>query len=373
MTNPSKTLEALLLEKRQFSPPKDFAKRAHVRSAVGLPQGGPQLRKVLGGVRRGARLVAALEEGARLEAAAREVVRRRQAQRLASTASTATCDGPRKNKAAIIWEGEPGDRRTLTYCDLLPRGLQVRQRAEDARRQEGRPRRDLHADDSRSWRSRCSPARASARSTRVVFGGFSAESLRDRINDCAGAGCSSPPTAATGAATIVPLKQNVDEALDGRPSIENVVVVQRGAGHAGPRSSEGRDHWWHRARCRTRRSTASRSRWTRRTCCTSSTPPARPASPRASCTRPAATCVGTYATTKLVFDLQGRRRLLVHGRHRLGHRPQLRRLRPARQRRDVRDVRGRARLARRRIASGTSSSATASRSSTRRRRRFARS
>ena len=35
----------------------------------------------------------------------------------------------RRNKAAIIWEGEPGDRRTLTYFDLLPRGLPVRQRA----------------------------------------------------------------------------------------------------------------------------------------------------------------------------------------------------------------------------------------------------
>ena len=55
--------------------------------------------------------------------------------------------------------------------------------------------------------------------------------------------------------------------------------------------------------------------------------------------------VGTYATTKWVFDLQGRRRLLVHRRHRLGHRPQLRRLRPARERRDRRDVRRRARLA----------------------------
>ena len=44
--------------------------------------------------------------------------------------------------------------------------------------------------------------------------------------------------------------------------------------------------------------------------------------------------VGAYATTKWVFDLQGRRRVLVHGRHRLGDRAQLRRLRPARQRRD---------------------------------------
>ena len=47
----------------------------------------------------------------------------------------------RRNKAAIIWEGEPGDRRTLTYFDLYRAGLPVRQRAQVARREEGRPRR----------------------------------------------------------------------------------------------------------------------------------------------------------------------------------------------------------------------------------------
>ena len=52
--------------------------------------------------------------------------------------------------------------------------------------------------------------------------------------------------------------------------------------------------------------------------------------------------VGTYITTKWVFDLQGRRRLLVHGRYRLGHRPQLHRLRTAAERRHHPDVRRRA-------------------------------
>ena len=51
-------------------------------------------------------------------AAARQVVRRRHSSTSASTASTATSHGARRNKAALIWEGEPGDRRTLTYCDL---------------------------------------------------------------------------------------------------------------------------------------------------------------------------------------------------------------------------------------------------------------
>jgi acetyl-CoA synthetase len=67
----------------------------------------------------------------------------------------------------------------------------------------------------------------------VVFGGFSAEALRDRIND-AQARCSSRPTAATAAGQIVPLKQMADEALKDTPSIQHVVVVQRQAGEPFP-------------------------------------------------------------------------------------------------------------------------------------------
>ena len=57
--------------------------------------------------------------------------------------------GARRNKAAIIWEGEPGDRRVLHLLGAGPGGRPVRQRAQGARRAEGRPRRDLPADDPR--------------------------------------------------------------------------------------------------------------------------------------------------------------------------------------------------------------------------------
>ena len=67
----------------------------------------------------------------------------------------------------------------------------------------------------------------------VVFGGFSAESLRDRIND---AQCSVLVTADGGyrRGQIVPLKQMADEALKDTPSIRHVVVVQRQRGRAVP-------------------------------------------------------------------------------------------------------------------------------------------
>ena len=73
---------------------------------------------------------------------------------------------PRRNKAAIIWEGEPGDVRVLYLRDAAPRGLQVRQRAEEARHPPGR--RGGHATCRwcPSWPSPCWPAPGSARSTR---------------------------------------------------------------------------------------------------------------------------------------------------------------------------------------------------------------
>ena len=83
----------------------------------------------------------------------------------------------------------------------------------------------------------------------VVFGGFSPESLSDRIND---AKAKVLITADGGyrRGQVIPLKRNSDKALESTPSIEHVVVVQRRPGGAGDEAfatmKEGRDHWWHR-------------------------------------------------------------------------------------------------------------------------------
>ena len=151
----------------------------------------------------------------------------------------------RRNKAALIWEGEPGDRRTLTYWDLyrevsafanVLKGLGVK-----------------HGDRVALYLplipelaiAMLACARIGAIHS-VVFGGFSAESLRERIND---AEAVMLVTADGGyrRGHIVPLKQMADEALRETPSIKNVIVVQRQAGAAFPvHVKEGRDHWYHR-------------------------------------------------------------------------------------------------------------------------------
>ncbi len=151
---------------------------------------------------------------------------------------------PRRNKAAIIWEGEPGDRRTLTYFDLH----RLVCRFANALKSLGVKKGDRVAiylpliPEAAVAMLAC--ARIGAVHS-VVFGGFSAEALRDRINDSA---CSVLVTADGGyrRGQIVPLKQMADEALKGTPSIQHVVVVQRHAGDAFPvHITAGRDRWYH--------------------------------------------------------------------------------------------------------------------------------
>jgi len=156
--------------------------------------------------------------------------------------------GPRRNKAALIWEGEPGDRRTLTYWDLY---CDVTRFA-NVLRSLGVGKGDRVAIYlpmvPEAIVSMLACARIGAIHS-VVFGGFSPESLRDRIND---AKAKLLITADGGyrRGQIVPLKRNSDKALEETPSIQNVVVVRRtSAGHADDTFAEmkdGRDHWWHR-------------------------------------------------------------------------------------------------------------------------------
>jgi acetyl-CoA synthetase len=154
----------------------------------------------------------------------------------------------RRNKAAIIFEGEPGDRRVYTYWDLA----REVGRCANALKRLGVTRGDRVAIYLPMIPEAAIAMLACARIGAVhsvVFGGFSAEALRDRIND---AQCTVLITADGGyrRGSVLPLKRFADEAIEQCPSVRHVMVVRRRPGGDGDESfanmTEGRDHWWHR-------------------------------------------------------------------------------------------------------------------------------
>jgi acetyl-CoA synthetase len=153
--------------------------------------------------------------------------------------------GARRNKAALIWEGEPGDRRTFTYFDLHREVCQFA----NVLKQLGVTKGDRVALYMPLIPELAIAMLACARIGavhNVVFGGFSADALRDRIND---AQACVLVTADGGyrRGQMVPLKQMADEALRDASSIRAVVVVKRHGGDRFPiHIQEGRDHWYHR-------------------------------------------------------------------------------------------------------------------------------
>ena len=152
-----------------------------------------------------------------------------------------------RNKVALLWEGEPGDRRAVTYWELY----REVNKFSNALKKLGVRRGDRVAIYMPMIPEVVVAMLACARigaPHSVVFGGFSADSLRDRIND---AKAKAVITADMGfrRGQIVPLKNSVDEALEGTASVEHVVVVRRQAhgddDNPTVRMKEGRDHWYH--------------------------------------------------------------------------------------------------------------------------------
>ncbi|MCZ6821689.1 MAG: acetate--CoA ligase [Deltaproteobacteria bacterium] len=153
-------------------------------------------------------------------------------------------EGPnawRRNKAAIIWEGEPGDQRVLTFGDLhrevckcanVLKGLGVKKGDRVAIYMPMVPELAI---------AMLACTRIGAVHS-IIFGGFSADSIRDRVND---AKAKLVITADGGwrRGQIIPLKDTIDEALRGADSVKHVLVVQRTGQSI--LMKNGRDQWWH--------------------------------------------------------------------------------------------------------------------------------
>jgi acetyl-CoA synthetase len=148
-----------------------------------------------------------------------------------------------RTKAAIVWEGEPGDVRTLTYFELHREVVRLAAALTDL---------GVVAGDRVAIYLGMVPEAAIAMLAcarlgaphSVVFGGFSSDALRDRINDC-GAKVLLTQDGAWRRGQVVPLKRMADAAVAQTPSIEKVVVLRRVGHEREPVAmKDGRDVWW---------------------------------------------------------------------------------------------------------------------------------
>lgn len=237
-------IESVLREKRVFEAPKEFKKRAHISSFT-------QLKKMLREAERDPvafweKQAEALDWFRRWDKAFEwkyPFVKWFLGGQL--NASYQCLDRHiqtwRRNKAAIVWEGEPGDQRILTY-DALYREVC---RFANVLKSLGVKKKDVVAIYMGMIPEAVIAMLACARIGavhNVVFGGFSAEALRERINDSKAVAVITQD-AAFRRGTEVRLKDAVDKALRKAPTVENVIVYRRSGAEI--TMKVGRDHWWH--------------------------------------------------------------------------------------------------------------------------------
>jgi acetyl-CoA synthetase len=237
-------IESVLKEDRVFEPPKDFSAKAHIKNlqeyealyqqALDDPEGfWAGMAKELDWFKPWEKVLEWNPPFAKWFVGGRTNIAHNCLDRHLTTA--------RKNKAAIIWEGEPGDERILTYQALHREVCKFANVLKHL---------GVNTGDRVAIYMPMVPelpiamlacARIGATHS-VVFGGFSAEALCDRIND---AQAKVVVTADGGyrRGSEIPLKKAVDEAIAQTPSIEHVIVYRRTGSQV--HMEPGRDHWWH--------------------------------------------------------------------------------------------------------------------------------
>src|SRR5262245_8592038 len=150
-------------------------------------------------------------------------------------------DGPRKNKAAIVWEGEPGDTRVLRYQDLHRDVCKFANALKKIGIKPGDRVTIYMPMIPEAAIAMLACARIGATHS-VIFGGFSDTAVADRNND-AKARLVITADGSWRRGKIVPLKANVDAALDKSPTVEKCIVFNRANQQVNMKA--GRDLWWH--------------------------------------------------------------------------------------------------------------------------------
>ena len=324
----SSQIDHLLNEDRRFAPSDDFAANA-VATARSLRRAPPPTARGSGPTRRATlHWHTPFTAGARLvEPAVRELVRRRRAQRRLQLPRPARRSRQRRPRRAAVG-GRARRRPPRDLRRAHRRGQAPRERARGTRHRRGRPRRDLHADDPRGDRRdarRRAHRRDPLRRLRRLLGRQPALAHRRRRREARhhrrrrlpqGQGLAAQARRRHGA------RPTATARACRRPSSTCSSSRAAATTSSGPRAATSGGT----TSCRRHPPSTRRRRSPPRTRCSSSIRRARPESRRASCTPRAATSPRRPSRNKVVHDIHPEiRRVLVHGRHRLGHRPQLRR------------------------------------------------
>jgi acetyl-CoA synthetase len=238
-------IESHLVEKRVFKPPRNFSRRARIKSL------GQYRRMYRESMRQPAKFWAREASELVWRAKWKKVLEWKAPfakwfvggkLNISENCLDRHLTGPRRNKAAIIWEGEPGDRRTLTYQQLHREVCRFANVLKRNKIKKGDRVIIYLPNIPEAAIAMLACARIGAVHS-VVFGGFSSESIRDRIID-SGATAVVTADGSYRRGAIVTLKRNVDDALRDSTSIRRVIVFRRAGNDI--HMEEGRDVWWHR-------------------------------------------------------------------------------------------------------------------------------
>ena len=240
----SAQIESLLREKRVYKPPKEFSKKSHIRSlreykrlyaeSVNSPaKFWGRYARELHWFRKWRKVLEWKPPFAKWFVGGTTNISYNCLDRHLTTW--------RKNKAALIWEGEPGDSRVLTYQDLHREVCKFANAMNGLGIKKGDRILIYMPQVPEAAIAMLACARIGAPHS-VVFAGFSAQSVKDRILDTQ---AKAVITADGGyrRGKIVPLKASADQAAADCPSVEHVIVLRRTGESVG--FQEGRDHWWH--------------------------------------------------------------------------------------------------------------------------------
>jgi len=242
--DPGTSIESTLKEKRVFRPPKAFSAKAHIKSMAQYE------RMYRESVRNPEKFWGRVAEELEWFKKWRQVMQwKLPFAKWFVGGKTNICyncldrhlETPRKNKAALIWEGEPGEVRTLTYQQLHHEVCKFANVLKILEIKKGDRVVIYMGMVPELPIAMLACARIGAVHS-VVFGGFSADALRDRTND-AQAVAVITQDGAFRRGTEIRLKSSVDEALKEAPSVRNVIVFRRSGTQVN--MEPGRDHWWH--------------------------------------------------------------------------------------------------------------------------------